>query len=302
MDRRPLILSLSMMLLPFVCYAQNPHARAIASTIGTLTEDNSGQLAASATAANDFNGPHVAQSHVRGVPAPTVSLPSTYPLYLGAATSNDTGELSGRALSIATANWNDRMTIVSPTVVNQVIFSISLQGSMEVSIKETANPNVFPEAYAAAQLEVYTLGQISRYTAENSIPLGAMSSGYETSMSENVTATSVDYTNPDNNGTRIHYLLPVRNNVIDFEVTLKAISQTNNGVANSLFSDTAILSNVFLADGTTPESHGMILVFDSGVPSPNIVVPEVGSITLLGPGLIGVITIAILKPLRRNGA
>lgn len=298
---RPMLFLLSLMLLQGVCKAQNPHARAIASTNAGYTEDNSGLITASAAASGPEFGISIAQAYVTGIPAPSISLPYYYPLYVGASTSNDTGELAaGQNVSMASALWNDRMTIVSPTSVNQVIFSVSLRGSMKVSVKEDTIPDdVFPEAEATAQLQVYT-DFISQYTVRNYIPRRSASAFYETSMTDNVTADIVNYADPNNNGTTIRYLLPVRENVISFGVTLRTISVSQNAIARASFSDTAILTGVFLADGTTPESNGMTLVFDSGVPSPNIVVPEAQSITLLGLGLIGAICRVLFRPLRRR--
>jgi hypothetical protein len=268
------------------------HARAIASA--GLTQDISGAIEASATSATaNASGFQIAQAHVAGFPSPTIGLPQSLPFYVGAATTNDTGEIIGVALSIATATWSDRMTIVSPTSVNQIILSISLHGSTEVSIKGTTHPQVFPEAEASAQLEVISNGLLSQFTVRHAIPRGSGLPIYQTSMSQNVTAASVDYSDPNGATTRIAYLLPVSNNVVDFSVALKAISATNNGFARALFSDTAVLMGVFLADGSTPESHGMSLVFDSGVPSPNVIntqaVAEPSSLALLGTGLLGLI-------------
>lgn len=120
---------------------------------------------------------------------------------------------------------------------------------------------------------------------------------YETSIGDSVTASGVDYFLPEGDITRIHYLLPVFDNVLQFEVILQLFTATNNGVAHALFSDTAFLDGVFLADGTTPESHGMSLVFASGVPSPNLVanaeVPEPASFALWTLGALGFTVAAI---------
>lgn len=261
------------------------HARAIAAAFGSsgLTQDNSGATAASATALGDLApGIHIAQAHVAGFPSPTISLPQSLPFYLGAATSNDTLEIGGLAHSLATASWADRMTIVSPDSVNHIILSFSLHGSMEVSIRESTNPQVFPQAQASARLDVWSGGFVHPFIVSQTILPGS-GPVYEIGGA-GVPSSSVDYSAPNGDATRIRFLLPVFNNVMDFTVTLQAISATNNGVARALFSDTAFLDGVFLADGTTPESHGMSLVFDSGVPSPNLIanaeVPEPASLAL----------------------
>lgn len=63
------------------------------------------------------------------------------------------------------------------------------------------------------------------------------------------------------------------------------------GEANANYSHTMGLSAVTFDDGTTPESHGFSLQFDSGMPSPNLV-PEPGTLVLLGCGLLALLASA----------
>ncbi len=94
------------------------------------------------------------------------------------------------------------------------------------------------------------------FAVRNAIPKGSESSIYDVRMSPDVTASSVDFRNSSGAFTELYYRIPLRNNAAEFSVRLDVGTSTNNGIAHALFSDTAVLKGVFLADGATPSLKG----------------------------------------------
>ena len=90
-----------------------------------------------------------------------------------------------------------------------------------------------------------------------------------------------------------------------FTVIGRSWGRASNGFGLSDFSHTMTPFSILMPDGTTPESHGFSLAFDSGMESPNVAVsavPEPGSMTLLSLGAIGLVGGAVRRQLRKTAA
>ena len=76
----------------------------------------------------------------------------------------------------------------------------------------------------------------------------------------------------------------------DFSFRVETEAESNLGYANS--SASLVLESITFLDGTTPESQGWDIAFESGIESPNIAsaspVPEPSTIALLSIGLLGI--------------
>lgn len=67
--------------------------------------------------------------------------------------------------------------------------------------------------------------------------------------------------------------------------SLTAISNTSYGIVKVKAGHTLGLEAILMPDGTTPESNGFELVFDSGMQSPNLV-PEPSTLAMITFGLL----------------
>jgi hypothetical protein len=66
-----------------------------------------------------------------------------------------------------------------------------------------------------------------------------------------------------------------------FSMSIEAFAEASNQIATSDASHTLSIESILLPDGTTPESQGMSLAFESGIASPNLRgVPEPGGMAL----------------------
>ncbi len=132
-------------------------ARAIASVNAGHTDDKSREMAASATSQGLMDGrPQIAQAHVAGFPYPVDIAPDWVSFYLGASAESDSSPLLGAgAVSLASASWWDKMTIVTPTPLPYVYLYIGLGGHIDVSIRGQTVED-FPWAEAEVRLAVNT--------------------------------------------------------------------------------------------------------------------------------------------------
>jgi hypothetical protein len=65
--------------------------------------------------------------------------------------------------------------------------------------------------------------------------------------------------------------------------------QLRYGKFGVYFDHTLEFEGIYFSDGSTPESHGFEVILASGLPSPNLILPEPSSFVLAAIGLIGLV-------------
>lgn len=266
---------------------------------GTIPTVETGERIASSTSTYDQFGTQVAQAqaYVAGLPAPT--LPATYiPLSLGVAASTAP---VGTPID-ARATWSDTLTNASSVRIDGMILRFHLSGLLEASIGADPGPGFPAQSSASVRLSVYDNNRPeSAFRATWSLNSQTGSSYQTVLISDRVTANpvNVDFRIPTNGGTYVDFTL-VGPGPWGLQITLEAGALSYSGAAESLFFNTAALTGIFLPDGSTPESIGATLVFDSGIGSPNLAsVPEPTSLALFGMGVFALVSASILRPARR---
>lgn len=77
----------------------------------------------------------------------------------------------------------------------------------------------------------------------------------------------------------------LNNGYASYTYLLRATAESSYGFGRADFANTMTLDSITFADGSTPESHGYELVFESGIQSPNVTaVPEPSSFAIFGIG------------------
>jgi hypothetical protein len=203
------------------------------------------------------------------------------------------------------ANWSDTISVDAGGAAKPAYVTLRLHvdGSLSVAGSAGDNPADLFSGRARAVVSLYPLLTTSYHNAAIDLAGSAWASG-----SNQVLQTYGDWSTLETGekpgggitgaGTiDLQLFLDDSGGKADFIAGLGVQSVITGrgkfgGLAIADFLSTATLTGVFLPDGTTPESHGGHVSFDSGMTSPNLSsVPEPSIRVLLGIG-IGVIGIA----------
>lgn len=266
------------------------------STLDNPGGDTAGETFASATWSDTLT-----PSESR---ASAFSLRGTSSFALGVSAQSDP------IVSSAEAWWSDTVTIAGAAEAPaMLIFRMEFQGILYVTLPRI--PDLFLEGYVADANAFLSMepGAASQ-NALAALRLSLSYDGVTVTRQEDSTLQIVrdnqlvsltgggvfsDTAGLFGVDSLVDFHIPITGNTGAYTAYLRAVANAQQGeTADSLFSNTATLTQILLPDGTTPESQGMTLTFASGMISPNVAaVPEPGQfmiwtgLSALGLGVVG---------------